>query len=291
MVGPRQYDKGTKQKLMGLEPLYGMTIRTNEVLKTYPEDKFGCSQYLSSLHPTGKNTVKYLLDNLLAPVTFRWGFVEAPLAEVERAYVKWVTGLGFAVESVAARGNLGEALRLLEPLTNLRWKEIIIGTSTTWTSLFDDGIRGGDPHSTVATLCKTLHCRGLTIRCIPSTKKVSDRELPGVYGVVSFTLFADHETDWLNQERAVEVIEDGGVWSFAEGGVRQPFEELENYDDPVVTNRLTPEMLERYCSALGIRLFDPSFYGPEGFLISRTNPLPPNTRSASLEEARRLVGL
>ena len=44
------------------------------------------------------------------------------------------------------------------------------------------------------------------------------------------------------------------------------------------------------CSALGIQLFAPEFYGPEGLLISVLDPLPSRFVPVTLEEARERIG-
>jgi hypothetical protein len=74
-------------------------------------------------------------------------------------------------------------------------------------------------------------------------------------------MFAPHQTTWLNQERAVVAMNDGGSWLFSTDGTPQPFEEPESYKARRIADRFTDDMLERYCKALGIRLFDESFYG------------------------------
>lgn len=39
-----------------------------------------------------------------------------------------------------------------------------------------------------------------------------------------------------------------------------PFEEVGQYQARRIKDRLTPEMVERYCSHFGIDLFNPDFY-------------------------------
>lgn len=49
-------------------------------------------------------------------------------------------------------------------------------------------------------------------------------------------------------------------WEFVEQGEPFPFEEVEQYQARRIKDRLTPEMVERYCGHLGIALFNPDFY-------------------------------
>jgi len=99
-------------------------------------------------------------------------------------------------------------------------------------------------------------------------------------------MFVPHETSWLNQKRAVVAMNDGGSWLFSADGIQQPFEEPESYKARRIADRLTGEMLERYCKALGIRVFDNAFYGMKAAVISTVQKLPPGAPVMSLEEAR-----
>jgi hypothetical protein len=56
-------------------------------------------------------------------------------------------------------------------------------------------------------------------------------------------------------------------WEFSEHGDRLPFEEVDKYQAKKIKDRLTIEMVERYCSRLGIELFDPDFYVGDGYVI------------------------
>lgn len=55
-------------------------------------------------------------------------------------------------------------------------------------------------------------------------------------------------------ERSVALICDGGRWEFHEHGTPLAFEEIDAYKSRKKADRLTPEMLVRYASALGIHL-------------------------------------
>jgi hypothetical protein len=102
-------------------------------------------------------------------------------------------------------------------------------------------------------------------------------------------MFAAHQTAWLNQVRAVVAMNDGGSWLFSVDGTPQPFEELQNYKARRIADRFTDEMLERYCKALGIGLFDEAFYGMNAAVINTVQKLPPGAPVMSLEEARSHV--
>jgi hypothetical protein len=143
-----------------------------------------------------------------------------------------------------------------------------------------------DPESPVGHLCTILPSRGVVVHCAPDRSQTRDRNALRIYGIVSFRMFAAQKTSWSNQERAVVAMNDGGSWLFSADGIQQPFEEPESYKARRIADRLTGKMLERYCKALGIRVFDKSFYGTKAALIKTIQKLPSGAPVMSLEEAR-----
>ena len=95
----------------------------------------------------------------------------------------------------------------------------------------------------------------------------------GTYGIVQFELFAPQPREFLNYERSVGALHDGTRWCFEVQGTVQPYEEVDQYSARKIRDRFTPEMLERYCSALGIRIFDETFYRGPGLLVVNQDPL------------------
>ena len=60
--------------------------------------------------------MKYLLDNKLAPLTFNWGFLEAPVDAVSNAYVSWQRKILQSVKVTPINLPLIDALRKVQPL-------------------------------------------------------------------------------------------------------------------------------------------------------------------------------
>ncbi len=139
-------------------------------------------------------------------------------------------------------------------------------------------------------MSQVLKCRGLVVSCRPQIIK-DERVMNN--GAVRFELWGPERTDWLNLERSVGVIGDQGKWTFEASGEPLPFEKPEKYKTKRIVDRFTPEMLEEYMAALGIRLFDPDFYGHEGMLINLPEPPVTNRgfRSRTLEEAQSFYGI
>ena len=69
-------------------------------------------------------------------------------------------------------------------------------------------------------------------------------------------------------------------------GTEQAFEEVDAYQARRVRDRFTSAMLERYCQALGIAVFDPSFYGPDAVLVESTVPMAPDGMVMTLQQAQ-----
>jgi len=84
-------------------------------------------------------------------------------------------------------------------------------------------------------------------------------------------LYGPEQTEWINTIRRVAVTNDVTGWEFAANGGVQPYEQTENYQKRSVVERFTPDMLESYCAALGIDLFNPAFYGEQCLLEHTTN--------------------
>lgn len=232
-----------------------------------------------------------LLENRFAPITFACAFIEAPMSLACETIVKWRQGHQIGVKEESIEAPLSIALHFLEPLTTLRRRELLVSTASSWTAYFDNSARGGDPSGTASQLALVMKCRSLCVQCVPDTLLSDGQGAVGTFGAVTFELFAPEQREWLNYERAVAVVNDGGHWTFREEGKPLPFERIERYRAKKIKDRFTPELLEEYCMALGIRLFSEDFYGPQAVLVTITDPLPEGHKAISLNEARLSLGL
>ena len=234
--------------------------------------------------------MKYLLDNKLAPLTFSWGFLEAPVEAVNNSYVSWQKKILQSVKVQAINLSLTEALRKLEPLDTGSQRVLFLSTKGNWTACFDNGAKGGNPATFVGELAERLKCRGLAVGCVPNTLTKSDRGKLGTWGAVKFTLFGPEARQHLNIERSVSVINDVRGWKFDAIGTVQPFEQVDRYAAKRIAERFTPEMLEEYGRALGIELFDENFYGGAGFLTYAYPWFLPRLPGVTLTDARKQLG-
>lgn len=234
--------------------------------------------------------MKTLLNDEFAPLTYQVGFLETTLENALDVFLKWQSEIGREFDrqprDERLAGSLQQALARLEPLTTPPTKVLLMETGSQWTAFFDNGLRVSDPESPVGHLCTIIPCRGVVVHCAPDRSQTKDHDALRIYGIVSLRMFASHQIGWLNQERAVVAMNDGGSWIFSADGIQQSFEESESYKARRIADRLTGEMLERYCKALGIELFDESFYGMKAAVINTVQKLPPGAPVMSLKDAR-----
>lgn len=229
--------------------------------------------------------MRTLLDERYAPITSSIGFLELSLVDAGQGLEEWRRSLYPEVRVSWPTDGFPRVLRHLEPLTTgARPRELLL-TAGKWTAYFDNSLRGTDAVSTIGYLTRKLQCSGLAIRVKPHTIG-----LPGVRqgraGSVQFELFGPERTGFLNYVRTVSVSFDGNKWVFNADGVEQSFEESANYRATRVRDRFNSSMLERYCQALGLDVFNSETYGPDAIFIETKVPMPTNGISMTLAEAQ-----
>lgn len=219
--------------------------------------------------------MRTLLSERFAPITSSIGFLELPLVDAAAGLEAWRRGLHAEVSVSRPTGGFPAVLHLLEPLMGgVRPRELLVSAGSRWTAYFDCSLRGTDAVSAIGYLSRTLQCQGLAIDVAPHTPDEPGVR-PGRMGAVQFELFGSLKTGFLNYVRTVSVAFDGSKWQFNANGTEQVFEELDAYRARRVRDRFTSEMLERYCRALGIEVFDPDFYGPDAVLVESVVPPAP----------------
>jgi hypothetical protein len=233
--------------------------------------------------------MKALLEHKFAPTTFHVGFVECPFDEFSRAFTGWQKGsdekFGTRTETSRVNASLPDALLKLEPLTTPLDRYLLIETRSCWTAVFSNGLRANDVFSPVSYLPTLLGCRGLEVASVPDRSRNGVKDGLQIYGAVGFGLYGPKKTDWLNRIRHVAVTNDVTGWEFSANGEIQPYENTDNYRKRNVVDRFTVEMLESYCAALGIEVFEASFYGGQ-CLVSHTKRTTSPGPMMSISEAR-----
>jgi hypothetical protein len=229
--------------------------------------------------------MRTLLDERFAPITSSIGFLEVPIAVAADAMERWGRNLDGDLMIRSLRGRLSEFLTQLEPLTSGAVpRELLVGMGS-WTAYFDCSLRGTDPVGPMGHLSRLLQCAAVLVDSVPHTVG-----LPGVsqgrMGSVQFTLLGPIETDFLNFVRAVSLAFDGNKWEFNATGTVQAFEETDAYQAPRVRDRFSSVMLERYCQAMGIDVFNPDEYGPEAVIFEREVVMPEEPIIMTLKETQ-----
>jgi hypothetical protein len=235
--------------------------------------------------------MRTLLGEQFAPITSSPRFLRLGLDEVVRALTDGRRSI--VPGSADAReipDGFPDCLSRLEPLTTSRRpRELLVAMRGEWTAYFDCGLHGTDAVAPVGYLARADGCDGLAIRSRPSTAS-----LPGVkdgrLGGVQFELFGPTRTEFLNYVRTVSLIFDSH-WEFDVGGTPQSFEETEAYHARRVRDRFNSQMLERYCQALGVDVFNPDAYGPGAVLVTSRLVGEPRGPVLSLAEAQVYLGI
>jgi hypothetical protein len=211
-----------------------------------------------------------------APITNAFGVLEPPLREVTSALRAWKAQIGDASDLTSAQVTLRDGLRMLEPLGAPWFKRLWIATtSNRWrTAYFDGFINGGDPFPPISYLAERMRCLGTVVVATPESVQISE--------------YGPDQTEWLNLNWAV-VASNDDPWTWRHFGEIRPFEEAASYSKRRIRDRFTPDMLRRYCLALGIPLEDKQF-GPEA-VIERPIVPPGKHRFETLEQARARLGL
>jgi hypothetical protein len=233
--------------------------------------------------------MKALLDHKLAPTTFHVGFVECLFDKFAQTFTRWRKEIdekfGTRTETSCFNASLPDALLKLEPLTTPLDRYLLIETRSCWTGVFSNGLRVNDVFSPVSYLPTLLGCRGLEIASVPDRGGRSAKDGLQIYGAVVFGLYGPENTDWLNRIRRVAVTNDVTGWEFSAEGAIQPYENADNYRKRNAVDRFTVEMLQSYCAALGIELFEASFYGGQ-CLVSHTQTKTSPGPMMSISQAR-----
>lgn len=215
-----------------------------------------------------------LLNEEFAPTTSTIGFLEAPIQSAADELLRWRGDLYGTVGTTSVRGGLRGALANLEPLTlTVRPRELLVQTSNpAWTAYFDCGALGTDAVGPVHVLSGRLGGRGVVTTCVPHT--MSRTRSGGRYGAVMFEVVApdSNAPGHSHGVRTVAAANDGGRWVFYAYGEPQPFEEPEAYGARIKRDRFTSHMLDRYCRALGLRIFDEDFYSGPSILFEAAVP-------------------
>lgn len=235
--------------------------------------------------------MKTLLSETFAPTTSAIGFIHRPLDEVAVKMESWRRSLYPRVTAIRTNEGFPDVLRRLEPLTSgARPREVLVRLGPSWTAYFDCSHKGTDAVSATHVLSRQLDCQGLAINVVPDSPSSTERPNPGRLGAIQFELMSPQPVGPVKSVRSISLTKDSR-WEFELHGTPQPFEELEMYSHKSVRDRFTSEMLERYCKAVGVDVFNPDAYGPDAVLFESDVPMPPRFAELTFSEAQEQLGI
>ena len=232
-----------------------------------------------------------LLGDRLAPITSEIGFIEGPIARVIEAFVAWQAPLqpkGVTLTSHQVSGDLQTALRSLLPLTSVeRRRYLFLPTRSRWVAYFDNGHGGTDVFSAISYLARTIKVDAVRVMAIPNTIKSNVGQAKGRYGGLMLETYGPERGHFLNIQRSVGLINDGGHWRFDANGTPFPFEKTDRYAAKSMKDRFSLADLVEYLQAVEIRAFSEEFYeASDAQLIQKNGPALPDSRAFTLEETR-----
>lgn len=236
-----------------------------------------------------------LYDDRYAPITSTIGFLECDPKTAADAFQEWQQAIqskrGVRLNRRAIVGDFPTKIESLLPLTSVETcRFLFLPTSSDWTAYLDCNWRGTDVFSVVSYLADLLDRRGIRAVSVPHAMRKTATGACGRYGATMLEVYAADSSDcsFLNIQRSIGAVNDGGRWRFDATGEPLDFERLQCYKVRRIRDRFTPEMLDDYLRHFGIQFFSPAFYdvARPGLLISKEGPTAPGLKENSLQEAR-----
>lgn len=195
-----------------------------------------------------------------APVSIAMSFVNGNYDDImnfsRNHYDKIFTDREYRVKFEIVDGSLEKKLRALRPL-NAR-KNLVTQTKDGGIAYFSNNPVTPTVDSEPNLWSEKFNLRQIWIM-------IDDVQTSDHVGSVQFN-YRDYSIT-PNRKRSVYAYKDGR-WSFDQHWEPFPFEDLEAYKARRIKDRLTPDMVERYCQEFGIEPFDPDFYEGKGFVMS-----------------------
>jgi hypothetical protein len=208
-----------------------------------------------------------LLKNIMLPLTTTIYFIEASLSDTVAAYTNYERYRKLKYILKCVKGTTEENLKLLEPMYNrVEPKVLFVETASDWTAYFKRSYwPSGNAFNSLSVeiFSDRLKCRGVTATCAGDVFIDNDGNITVDYDNVVF-IYSDGRSD---QKRSIWLTREDQRWSFETYGNPLKFEKVDKYKEKRTRDKFTPQMLEEYCAALGIHLFDENFYGSHGILL------------------------
>lgn len=217
-----------------------------------------------------------------APITHCAGVLGLPFDRLVEAEREWRSGQSVEYEFLDVEGELPTQLERLLPLNGPKVRDLWVEAGNGCV-FFDNFVNGTDPHP-VAHLSRIHQCSGFLVASTPDTEFR--------YGQTRLDVYGPEAESRTGAVRVVCATNDGGRWSWDTSGTPLAFERVEFYEERRIRDRLPPWLLAEYCLALSIPVFEESFYGSRGLLITNmARQSMTSLRTESLGDRRAQLGL
>ena len=202
-----------------------------------------------------------------APTTTTLAFLEVSYVELVDFIVQWerkrdiVNEYPTPTRKIDIGGTWEERLNSLLPLN--RSKVMVSETQSNWCVYVNNSPNGTDLYADPPYLCEKLGVREIAVTLVRDIPKIKPGSIQFLYEDYTRAekVLSPTGTGWCDQfPRRYIAAHHESRWEFVDQGEPLPFEEVEQYQARRIKDRLTPEMVERYCSHFGIDLFNPDFY-------------------------------
>ncbi len=203
-------------------------------------------------------------------------FIRSSPIDVARCLSVWgnepVVNRSTKVES--AHLALEQAWKWVDDRTVHPNRALVVAVGDEWTGFFDNHLYEYVASAELYILCQRLR----TESCFFG---VNQRSGSPYYGSAQFCFNRSMRGEVIKRQ-VMAYKED--KWSFSEWGEVLPFEDVSAYKHRLIRERLTPEILRRYATALNLPYWDPEAYGRDVFLLRWNNHV-----GGSMEQAEKLL--
>jgi hypothetical protein len=224
--------------------------------------------------------IEPILGDEFAPITSAVGFLELPLDEAAEAVAAIWRSFAREVAIEEVNEPFPQSLLKLTPMRVGNRSRALFVSQGAWTAFFDDSASGTDPVSMLIAVCRD-RCRGVAVVAIPDG--------PFREGSLQFEMFGPARTEFLNYVRTVGIAKKSGRWQFDSFGKPQPFEDSQSYAARATQDRLSTDLVARYCASLGFEPFEEDAYGDA--LLVTAPPMGASGEYVALSDRQRALGL
>jgi hypothetical protein len=199
--------------------------------------------------------VRVLLHNRFAPITSHIGFAQAPIDDVVGMRAELLAKNYDTVTTEAFSGTLDEAILALQPLDYGGARDLSIALPNGWVAHLDSNVQGSDATGFAGHANRVLRCASAYVKAVTNTHRP--------VGVVGFGCYSKPAPGAPRGAARLLQVTQEGRWKWDESGSPLAFETPAIYGARRIRDRLTVELVESYCRALGIDPFNELAYsGP-----------------------------